>query len=76
MQNDHGSSRPEVFCKKGVLTNFTKFAGNSPVPESLFNKVADLSFGSISRALAYSEQFIQAFSRILRHIQPHSHARN
>ena len=24
---DHRSSRPEVFCKKGVLRNFTKFTG-------------------------------------------------
>ena len=41
------SSRPEVFCKKSVLRNFTKFTGKQlcqslfliklqPVPESLF----------------------------------------
>ena len=45
------SSRPEVFCKKGVLRNFTKFTGKhlcqslilkTPVPESHFNKVAGL----------------------------------
>ena len=28
--------RPEVFCKKGVLKNFTKIHRNTPVPESLF----------------------------------------
>ena len=30
------SSRPEVFCKKDVLGNFTKFKGKTPSPESLF----------------------------------------
>ena len=37
------SSRPEVFCKKGVLRNFTKFTRKTPVPYLLFNKVAGLS---------------------------------
>ena len=27
---------PEVFYKKGVLKNFTKFTRKKPVPESLF----------------------------------------
>ena len=27
---------PEMFCKKGVLRNFTKFTVNAPVLESLF----------------------------------------
>ena len=27
---------PEVFCKKGVLRNFAKFTGKTPVPETLF----------------------------------------
>ena len=30
------SSRPEVFCKKGVLRNFPKIHRKTPVPESLF----------------------------------------
>ena len=29
------SSRPEVFCKKGVLRDFAKFTEKAPVP-SLF----------------------------------------
>ena len=36
------SSRPEVFCKKGVHTNFVTFTGKKPVLESLFNKVGTL----------------------------------
>ena len=34
------SSRPEVFCKKGVLGNLTKFTGKSLCQGLFFNKVA------------------------------------
>ena len=37
------SSRPEVFCKKGILRNFAKFTGKN-LRQCLFNKVAGLSF--------------------------------
>ena len=37
-----GSSRPEVFCKKGVLRNFTKFTGKHLRQSLFFNKVAGL----------------------------------
>ena len=33
---------PEVFCKKGVLENFTKFTGKHLCQSLLFNKVAGL----------------------------------
>ena len=36
------SSRPEVFCKKGVLRNFTKFTGKHLCQSLFFNKVADV----------------------------------
>ena len=36
------TNRPEVFRKKSVLKNFGEFHRKTPVPESLFNKVADL----------------------------------
>ena len=36
------SSRPEVFCKKGVLRNFGKFAGKHLCPSLFSNKVAGL----------------------------------
>ena len=36
------SSRPEVFCKKGVLENFAKFTGKQLSQSLFFNKVADL----------------------------------
>ena len=31
------SSRPEVFCKKGILRNFTKFTGKHPCESFFFN---------------------------------------
>ena len=34
------SSRPEVFCKKGALINFTKFTGKHLCQSLFFNKVA------------------------------------
>ena len=34
------SSRPEVFCKKGVLRNFAKFTGKHLCQSLFFNKVA------------------------------------
>ena len=36
------SSRPEVFYKKGVLRNFTKFTGKHLRQSLFFNKVAGL----------------------------------
>ena len=39
----HRSSRPEVLCEKGVLENFTKFAGKHLCQSLFFNKVADLA---------------------------------
>ena len=46
------SSGPEVFCKKGVLKNFTKFH-KTPVPESLFNRVAGLKSVNLLKRLRH-----------------------
>ena len=35
----NGSRRPEVFCKKGVLRNLTKFTGKHVCQSLFFNKV-------------------------------------
>ena len=43
------SSRPEVFCKKGVLKNFEKFTGNHLCQSLFFNKVAGLAKDAFSR---------------------------
>ena len=39
----HRSSRPEAFCEKDVLENFTKFAGKHLWESLFFNKVAGLA---------------------------------
>ena len=36
------SSRPEVFCRKGVLRNFAKFTGKHLCQSLFLNKVAGL----------------------------------
>ena len=36
------SSRPEVFCKKGVLKNYVEFTGKHLCQSLFFNKVAGL----------------------------------
>ena len=43
------SSRPEVFCKKGVLKNFTKFTGKHLCQNLFFNKVAGLRLATLLR---------------------------
>ena len=40
------SSRPEVFCKKGIIKNFTKFTGKHLCQRLFFNKVAGLRPGT------------------------------
>ena len=51
------SSRPEVFCKKGVLRNFAKFTGKHLYQRLFFDKVAGLRPGVFLRILRnfYSE---------------------
>ena len=41
--NVHRSSRPEVFCEKGVLRNFAKFTGKHLCQSLFFNKLAGLN---------------------------------
>ena len=38
------SSRPEVFCKKGILRNFSKLTGKNLCQRLFFNKVVGLQF--------------------------------
>ena len=40
ISSTYRSSRPEVFCKKVVLRNFTKFTGKHLCQSIFFNKVA------------------------------------
>ena len=51
------SSRPEVFCKKSNLRNFTKFTGKHLCQRLFFNKVAGLACNFIKK-----ESLAQVFS--------------
>ena len=48
-------SRPEVFCKKSVLRNFTKSTGKHLCQRLFFNKVAGLNFEKFLRALFFTK---------------------
>ena len=50
------SSRPEVFCKQGVLRNFAKFTGKHLCQSLFFNKVA-LAFSSEFYEISKEECF-------------------
>ena len=52
------SSRPRVFCRKGVLRNFTKFTRKIKCEGLLFNKIA----GSRPPTLLKKETLAQTFS--------------
>ena len=51
------SSRPEVFCKKGVLRKFAKFLGKHLCQSLFFNKVAGLpvNFVKFLRTFLFTE---------------------
>ena len=51
------SSRPEVFCQKGILRNFAKFTGKHLWQSLLFNKVASLYPLKMSENLWFSDVF-------------------
>ena len=42
LRDQFRSSRPKLFCKKGVLRNFAKFTGKHLCQSLFFNKVAGL----------------------------------
>ena len=44
------SSRPEVFCKKGALTNFSKFTGKHLCQGLIFNPIQDGGGGGAKRS--------------------------
>ena len=56
-------SRPDVFCKKGVLRNFTKFIGKHLRWILYFNKVAD---PTLSKQKLWHRYFPVTFVQFLR----------
>ena len=57
MHDMNRSSRPEVFCEKGVLRNFSKFTGKQLCQSLFFNRVADAACNFIKK-----ETLAQVFS--------------
>ena len=53
------SSRPEVFCQKGVLRNFAKFTGKHLCQSLFFNKITDGAF--FTEHLFYRAPLVAAF---------------
>ena len=60
------SSRPEVFCKKGVLRNFTKFTGKHLCQSLFFNNVAGLRPATLLKKRPWHRCFPVNFAKFLR----------
>ena len=55
------SSRAEVFCKKGILKNFTKFTGKHLCQSLFFNKAAGNFIKKETLAQVFSCEFCKIF---------------
>ena len=62
----HRSSRPEVFCKKGALRNFTKFTGKHLCQSLFSNKVAGLRPATLLKKRPWHRCFLMNFTKFLR----------
>ena len=60
------SSCPEVFCKKGVLTNFAKFTGKHLCQRLFFNKVAGLRPSTLLKKRLWHRCFPVNLAKFLR----------
>ena len=60
------SSRPQVFCKEGVLENFAKVIGKHLRQSLLFNKVAGLSPAILLKKRLWHRFFPVKFAKLLR----------
>ena len=60
------SSRPLVFCKKGVLKNFAKIHRKTPMSEPFFNKVAGLGLQLYLKKGLWHKCFPVNFEKFLR----------
>ena len=60
------SSRPELFCKKGVLRNFPKFTGKHLCQSLIFNKVAGLRPATLLKKRLWYRRFPVNFVKFLR----------
>ena len=60
------SSRPEVFCKKGVLRSFTKFTVKHLCQSPFFKKVAGLGPATLLKKRLWYRCFTMNFAKFLR----------
>ena len=60
------SSRPQVFCEKGVLRNFAKFTGKHLRQSLFFNKVAGLRPATLLKKRLWHWCFPVNFAKFLR----------
>ena len=60
------SSRPDVFCKKGVLKNLTKLTGKHRCQSVFFNKVTGLRPATLSKKRLWHRCFPVNFVKFLR----------
>ena len=60
------SSRPEVFCKKDFLKNFTKFTGKPLCQSLFFNKVVALRPANLLKKRLWHRCFPVNFAKFLR----------
>ena len=60
------SSRPEVFCKKGVFRNFAKFTGKHLYQSLFFNKVVGLRPATLLKKRLWHGCFPVNFAKFLR----------
>ena len=61
-----GSSRPVVFCKKGVLRNFIKLTGKRLWQSLFINKVAGLRPATLLKKRLWQRRFPVSFVKFLR----------
>ena len=59
-------SRPDVFCKKGVLRNFAKFIGKHLCQRLFFNKVAGFRPATLLKTRLWHRFFPVNFVKFLR----------
>ena len=62
----HISSRPEVFCKKGVLRNIAKFTGKHLYQSLFFNKVTGMRIATLLKKRIWHRCFPVNFAKFLR----------
>ena len=60
------SSRPDVFCKKGVLRKFVKFTGKHFRQSLFFNKVVGLRAATFLKKRLWRRCFLVNFTKFLR----------